>query len=291
MNRTLVVVPTYNERDNLPPLAQRLLGLSPSVDLLVVDDNSPDGTGKIADDLSGKHTSIHVLHRNEKNGLGRAYIAGFKWALEHGYEFVFELDGDFSHNPDDIPMFLEAAQNAELVLGSRYLNGIRVINWPLSRLMLSKSAAKYVQIITGMPFTDPTGGYKCFRRRALEAIDLDQIRSNGYSFQIEMTHKLWRQGLKVVEVPIVFTDRFQGHSKMSGHIVREALWMVWRLLVQNKFRRSPDGGPSAPPAAANGSPKSPGSKNPADQDSKKAGRESQSALGPSRAKPGLPASG
>jgi len=159
MNKTLVVVPTYNERENLPPLTQRLLALPTPVDMLVVDDNSPDGTGKIADELAVKHPSIHVLHRNEKNGLGRAYIAGFNWALEHGYEFVFELDGDFSHNPDDIPMFLEAAQNADLVLGSRYLNGIRIINWPLSRLMLSKSAAKYVQIITGMPFTDPTGGY------------------------------------------------------------------------------------------------------------------------------------
>src|SRR2546421_6378833 len=176
MNRILVVVPTYNERENLPPLAQRLLGLPVSVDLLVVDDNSPDGTGKVADELSLKYASIHVLHRTEKNGLGRAYIAGFKWALEHGYEHIFELDGDFSHNPDDIPMFLEAAKDADLVLGSRYLNGIRVINWPLSRLMLSKSAAKYVQIVTGMPFTDPTGGYKCFRRRALEAIDLDQVR-------------------------------------------------------------------------------------------------------------------
>jgi dolichol-phosphate mannosyltransferase len=239
MNNTLVVVPTYNERDNLPPLSQRLLNLAVPVDMLVVDDNSPDGTGKIADDLAAKHASIHVLHRQEKNGLGRAYIAGFKWALEQGYEFVFELDGDFSHNPDDIPMFQEAAQTADLVLGSRYLNGIRVINWPLSRLMLSKSAAKYVQIITGMPFTDPTGGYKCFRRRALEAIRLDEVRSNGYSFQIEMTHRLWRQGLKVVEVPIVFTDRFQGHSKMSGHIVSEALVMVWRLWFQNKMRRAP----------------------------------------------------
>jgi dolichol-phosphate mannosyltransferase len=239
MNKTLVVVPTYNERDNLPPLSQRLLNLAAPVDLLVVDDDSPDGTGKIADELATKHPSIHVLHRQEKNGLGRAYIAGFTWALEQGYEFVFELDGDFSHNPDDIPMFLEAAQNADLVLGSRYLNGIRVINWPLSRLMLSKSAAKYVKMITGMPFTDPTGGYKCFRRRALEAIRLEEVRSNGYSFQIEMTHRLWRQGLKVVEVPIVFTDRFQGHSKMSGHIVREALIMVWRLWFQNKMRRTP----------------------------------------------------
>jgi len=246
MNKTLVVVPTYNERENLPPLTQRLLALPTPVDMLVVDDNSPDGTGKIADELAVKHPSIHVLHRNEKNGLGRAYIAGFNWALEHGYEFVFELDGDFSHNPDDIPMFLEAAQNADLVLGSRYLNGIRIINWPLSRLMLSKSAAKYVQIITGMPFTDPTGGYKCFRRRALEAIQLDEVRSNGYSFQIEMTHRLWRQGMKVVEVPIIFTDRFQGHSKMSGHIVREALIMVWRLWIQNKCRRRPSLPPTPP---------------------------------------------
>jgi dolichol-phosphate mannosyltransferase len=249
MNRTIVVVPTFNERENLPPLTQRILALPVKIDLLVVDDNSPDGTGKIADQLAAQYPSIHVLHRSEKSGLGRAYIAGFKWALEHGYDFVFELDGDFSHNPDDIPMFLEAAKNSDLVLGSRYLNGIRIINWPLSRLMLSKTAAKYVQIITGMPFTDPTGGYKCFRRRALQAINLDEIRSNGYSFQIEMTHKLWRQRLRVVEVPIVFTDRFQGHSKMSGHIVREALIMVWRLWFQNKCRRRPTGTP--PPSLSN----------------------------------------
>ena len=218
--------------------------------MLVVDDNSPDGTGKLADEFSGRNPRFHVLHRTEKNGLGRAYIAGFRWALEQGYEFVFELDGDLSHNPDDIPMFLEAGKDADLVLGSRYLNGIRIINWPLSRLMLSKSAAKYVQIVTGMPFTDPTGGYKCFRRRALEAINLGEITSNGYSFQIEMTHKLWRQGMKIVEVPIIFTDRFQGRSKMSGHIVREALWMVWRLLFQNKLRRRPTGPPPASPKAA-----------------------------------------
>jgi dolichol-phosphate mannosyltransferase len=255
MNKTLVVVPTYNERENLAPLAQRILGLPAKVDLLVVDDNSPDGTGRIADDLAAREVSVHVLHRTEKSGLGRAYIAGFKWALEHGYDFVFELDGDFSHNPDDIPMFLEAAQNADLVLGSRYMNGIRVINWPLSRLMLSKSAAKYVQIITGMPFTDPTGGYKCFRRRALEAMSLDDVRSNGYSFQIEMTHRLWRQGMKVVEVPIVFTDRFQGHSKMSGHIVREALIMVWRLFFQNKMRRRPSHQSDSKPAKDSEPPK------------------------------------
>ena len=205
MNKSLVVVPTYNERENLPALAQRLHALPVPVDVLIVDDNSPDGTGKLADDLASANPAVHVLHRKEKSGLGRAYLAGFKWALENGYDFVFELDGDFSHNPDDIPMFLEAARNADLVLGSRYLNGIRIINWPLSRLMLSKSAAKYVQVITGMPITDPTGGYKCFSRRALEAINLDQINSNGYSFQIEMTHRLWRQGMRIVEVPIVFT--------------------------------------------------------------------------------------
>jgi dolichol-phosphate mannosyltransferase len=239
MNSALIVMPTFNERENLPRMVERLLALPVKVDLLVVDDNSPDGTGKLADDLAARHPEIHVLHRQAKSGLGRAYLAGFKWALEHGYDFVFEMDGDFSHNPDDIPILLAVAKDADLVLGSRYLNGIRIINWPLSRLMLSKGAAKYVQIITGMPFTDPTGGYKCFRRRALEALNLDAVHSNGYSFQIELTHKLWRQGMKIVEVPIIFTERAEGHSKMSGHIIREALLMVWRLWLQNRCRRSP----------------------------------------------------
>jgi dolichol-phosphate mannosyltransferase len=236
---TLVIVPTYNERDNLPPLAARLLALPVPVDLLVVDDNSPDGTGKVADGLAAKHPQIHVLHRAEKDGLGRAYCAGFAWALERDYAFTFEMDGDFSHNPDDVPKLLDAAQDADLVLGSRYCNGIRVLNWPFNRLMLSKAAAKYVQIVTGMPFTDPTGGYKCFRRAALQTIELQNVRSNGYSFQIELTHKLWRQGMRIVEVPIIFTDRFQGRSKMSGRIVREAFVMVWRLWLQNGLRRSP----------------------------------------------------
>jgi dolichol-phosphate mannosyltransferase len=250
MNSSLVVVPTYNERENLPALAQRILGLPKPVDLLVVDDNSPDGTGKLADDLAAKQPAVHVLHRPDKSGLGRAYLAGFKWALDHGYEFVFELDGDLSHNPDDIPMFLEAAREADLVLGSRYINGIRVINWPLRRLVLSLAAAKYVQFFTGMPFSDPTGGYKCFRRRALEALDLEHVRSNGYSFQIELTHKLWRRGMRIVEVPIVFTDRFKGRSKMSGGIVREALWVVLRLLAQNGFRRQPRPAPPGPEQSA-----------------------------------------
>jgi dolichol-phosphate mannosyltransferase len=239
MNETLIVVPTYNERENLPLLVNRLLSLPVPVDLLIVDGNSPDGTGKIADDLAVKHPEVHVLHETEKRGLGRAYIGSFKWALQHGYEFIFEMDSDFSHNPDDIPHFLDAARDADLVLGSRYIGGIRIINWPLRRLMLSKFAANYVRIITGMPFTDPTGGYKCFRRRALEAIDLDGVRSNGYSFQIEMTHKIWRQGMRVVEVPIIFTERMHGRSKMSGNIIREALIRVWQLLLENKLRRSP----------------------------------------------------
>jgi dolichol-phosphate mannosyltransferase len=240
-NKTLIIVPTYNERDNLPMMAERLLKLPVAVDMLVVDDNSPDGTGRIADELAAKHPSINVLHRAVKNGLGRAYCDGFKWALQRDYEFIFEMDGDFSHNPDDIPRFLEAAQkeNSDLALGSRYKKGIRVINWPLGRLLLSMGAARYVRIITGMPISDPTGGYKCFHRRALQAIDIDQVRSNGYAFQVEVTHKLWRQGLKVIEVPIIFTDRFQGSSKMSRKIVYEALFMVWRLWAQNGFRRSP----------------------------------------------------
>jgi dolichol-phosphate mannosyltransferase len=241
MEKTLVIVPTYNERENLPRMAEHLLHLAVTVEMLVVDDNSPDGTGRMADELAAKHPTIHVLHRAEKSGLGRAYLDGFKWALAHDYEFIFEMDGDFSHNPDDIPSFLQAAreQNADLVLGSRYSNGIRVVNWPLKRLMLSRSAGIYVKLITGMPFTDPTGGYKCFRRRALKAINLEEVHSNGYSFQIEMTHRLWRRGMKVVEVPIVFTDWLRGQSKMSKQIVHEALIMVWRLWWQNGLRRSP----------------------------------------------------
>jgi dolichol-phosphate mannosyltransferase len=239
MNQTLIIVPTVNERENLPRIAARLLSLPVGVDLLVVDGNSSDGTGKVADELAAQHPQIHVLHEQKKNGLGRAYVSGFKWALEKNYEFIFEMDCDFSHNPDDIPAFLEAAKDADLVLGSRYVGGIRVINWPLGRLMLSRFAGKYVALVTGMPFSDPTGGYKCFRRRALQALDLAAVRSNGYSFQIELTHKLWRQGFKIVEVPIIFTERTQGKSKMAGGIINEAFWLVWRLWLQNGLRRSP----------------------------------------------------
>jgi dolichol-phosphate mannosyltransferase len=234
---TLVIVPTYNERDNLPGIVEALAKLS--VDLLVVDDSSPDGTGELADELAAKYNFVNVLHRQQKNGLGRAYCAGFEWALEHDYEFVFEMDGDFSHDPNDIPRFLKMTSEADLVLGTRYRGGIRVNNWPLRRLILSLGAAKYVKWITGMPFSDPTGGYKCFRRHALESVDLAAVRSNGYSFQIEMTHKIWRQGLRVAEQNIVFTERIEGTSKMSWHIAWEAVWMVWRLWFQHGLRRWP----------------------------------------------------
>jgi dolichol-phosphate mannosyltransferase len=240
-SETLIVIPTYNERENLPQLVRRLMAQPIPLDFLVVDDNSPDGTGEIAYQLAAQNPHVHVLHRSEKNGLGRAYIAGFRWALQRDYQFIMEMDADFSHNPTDVPKFVEAAreQQADLVLGSRYRDGIRVINWPLNRLLLSISAAKYVQVITGMPISDPTGGFKCFRRRALEAIDLDSVTSNGYSFQIELTHRVWRRGMKVAEVPIIFTDRFQGTSKMSRDIVREALWMVWKLWLEHGLRRTP----------------------------------------------------
>ena len=239
MNPTLIIVPTYNERENLPRMAAKLLSLPVAVDVLVVDDNSPDGTGKLADELAAKHPQIHVLHRSEKDGLGRAYIAGFKWALEKNYEFIFEMDCDFSHDPEAIPQFLTAVKAADVVLGSRYSGGVRVLNWPLKRLMLSRCAGIYVWLITGMPFTDPTGGFKCFRRRALQAIALDGVHSNGYSFQIEMTHRLWRDGYKIVETPIIFTERVEGTSKLSRPIMVEAFWMVWWLWLQNGCRRWP----------------------------------------------------
>jgi dolichol-phosphate mannosyltransferase len=246
--KTLVIIPTYNERENLPAMAKRLMELPVPVDMLVVDDNSPDGTGQIADELVKAQPRIHVLHRAEKNGLGRAYIAGFKWALERDYVFIMEMDGDFSHNPDEIPNFIRVAQeqNADCVIGTRYSNGIRVINWPLKRLILSMGAGMYVRTILGLPVSDPTGGFKLFRREALMGLDLDAVRSNGYSFQIELSHKLWMKGAKICETPIVFADREQGKSKMSKKIVREAVVMVWRLWFQCGLRRRPRKKPKKP---------------------------------------------
>ena len=242
MSDTLVIIPTYNEKENAEAIAKAVLHACPEADLLFVDDNSPDGTGELADRLAGQEPRIHVMHRKEKQGLGRAYIAGFRWALERPeYEFIMEMDADFSHDPKAVPQLRAAAQNADLVLGSRYVGGIRVINWPLNRLILSTGAALYVRLITGMPFTDPTGGFKCFRREVLASMDLDGIRSNGYSFQVEMSHTAWHLGFKIVESPIVFEERREGQSKMSGGIVNEALWMVWKLYARCGYRRHPKG--------------------------------------------------
>ena len=237
MNDILAVIPTYNERESIQDIARAVFREHEALDILFVDDNSPDGTGQLADAMAAKDARVHVLHRSGKQGLGRAYIAGFKWALERQYNFIFEMDADFSHNPADIPRLLLASQKADLVLGSRYVGGVRVINWPLNRLILSRGAGVYVQCITGMPFTDPTGGFKCYRRAVLEDIDLDAVRSNGYSFQIEMTHKTWQKGFHIQEVPITFEERRSGQSKMNSAIIREALWMVWKLWFQAGLRR------------------------------------------------------
>jgi len=239
MEKTVVIIPTYDERENVGPIAQAVLQNVPATDILFVDDNSPDGTGKLLDELALQAPRVHVLHRPGKQGLGRAYIAGFKWALAEGYEFIFEMDADFSHNPRELPNFLRVAANADLVLGSRYIGGIRVMNWPLSRLLLSTGASAYVRLITGMPFWDPTGGFKCFRRRVLESIDLDAVTSSGYSFQIEMTHNAWMKGFRIQELPIVFEDRRVGYSKMSMGIAKEAVFMVLKLAARHWFRRQP----------------------------------------------------
>ena len=239
MEKTLIIIPTYDERENVGPISQAVLQSVPGADILFVDDNSPDGTGHLLDELAQQEPRIHVLHRPGKQGLGRAYIAGFQWALASGYEFIFEMDADFSHDPKELPNFLRAAANADLVLGSRYAGGIRVMNWPLSRLLLSTGASAYVRLITGLPVWDPTGGFKCFRRRVLEAIDLDHITSSGYSFQIEMTHNAWMKGFRIREIPIVFEDRRAGYSKMSMAIAREAIVMVIKLAARHGFRRSP----------------------------------------------------
>ncbi len=235
----LVIIPTYNERDNVRGIVELTLQQSPELDVLVVDDNSGDGTAAIVEAMAKSDSRVNLLRRAGKLGLGTAYIEGFKWGLKRGYQFFFEMDADFSHDPREIPNFLQKMGEYDLVLGSRYINGIRVVNWPLSRLMLSKGAALYVRWITGLPVADPTGGFKCFRRRVLEAIELDSVHSNGYAFQIEMSYKAWMKGFRICEIPITFTDRFAGQSKMSGGIVREALWMVWMLAGSHGFRRSP----------------------------------------------------
>jgi len=237
--KTLIIIPTYDERDNVGPISAAVHKHAPGVDILFVDDNSPDGTGAILDKMAAEDKRINVLHRPGKAGLGRAYVAGFKWGLERGYDFLFEMDADHSHDPAEIPNFLKLAETHDLVVGTRYKGGIRVINWPLSRLLISMFAGKFVRFVTGLPVSDPTGGYKCFSRRVLESLDLDAIVSNGYSFQIELNHKTWKAGWKIGESPIVFEDRRAGFSKFNRAIAREAFGMVWRLAASDGFRRKP----------------------------------------------------
>jgi dolichol-phosphate mannosyltransferase len=228
--RALVIVPTYNERSNILRLIEAVLEKDPRLDVLVVDDGSPDGTGAIVEEVKKVNPRVDVLHRPSLLGLGTAYVAGFQWALQRDYDYMFEMDADFSHDPAHLPQFLEAIAGADVVLGSRYRQGkVTVVNWPIGRLLLSYFANIYARVITGLPLDDSTGGFKCFRRAVLQSINLADVRSNGYAFQIEMSFRCWRKGFRIVEIPIVFVDRTEGQSKMSKRIVREGVWMVWRL--------------------------------------------------------------
>ncbi len=241
MSDAIVIIPTYNERNNLPRLVNRILALETSFDILVVDDNSPDGTGEVADEIARERSSVHVLHRVRKEGLGRAYIAGFKWALEKGYQFIFEMDADHSHSPAQLPELLAAAEDADLVLGSRYLGGIRVVDWDMKRLLISTFGNWYARAVTGLPFSDLTGGFKCYRRAVLESIDLARVDSIGYAFQIEMTWWAARRNFRIREAPIIFYGRDKGETKFSKSIIWEAVWTVWKLrlgLIRNEVPRS-----------------------------------------------------
>ncbi|HDP97888.1 MAG TPA: polyprenol monophosphomannose synthase [bacterium] len=232
--KSIIIIPTYNESQNIKQLIERLLFLGiKDLHILVVDDNSPDGTADIVEKLSQKESNIYLIRRPGKAGLGTAYVAGFKFALNNGYDYIFEMDADLSHNPDEIPNFLKKIEQCDLVIGSRYATGVNVINWPLTRLILSVGANKYTKIITGMPIKDSTGGFKCFRRQVLEAIDFENISSGGYSFQIEMNFKAWKKGFRICEIPIIFTDREAGSSKMSKRIIWEAVWLVWKLKIKS----------------------------------------------------------
>jgi dolichol-phosphate mannosyltransferase len=228
--RGLIIIPTYNERENLPRLLPMVLEQDPRLDILVIDDASPDGTGALADELAAAEPRIHVMHRAGKLGLGTAYLAGFRWGLDRGYDWLFEMDADFSHDPSHLPQFIDALGRYDLVLGSRYLEGrVTVVNWPITRLLLSYGANIYARRITGVPLWDATGGFKAFRREVLEAIDLDRVESEGYSFQIEINLRVWKRDFAIGEIPIVFVDRTIGESKMSKRIIREAVWRVWKL--------------------------------------------------------------
>ncbi len=236
--KVLVIVPTYNERENLGKLAPLVLSQLPDVRLLVVDDGSPDGTGEVADKLAAEDDRVHVIHRPKKMGLGSAYVQGFHYALDTDADLIIQMDADFSHDPAVIPDLVREAENHDVVLGSRYIWGANVVNWPLRRLFLSYFANVYTHIITGLPVKDSTGGFKCFRRNVLATIDLDAIRSDGYSFQIEVNFRCWRKSFSITEIPIVFVDRHAGTSKMSRRIVWEAMWLVWRLRLDRILRRA-----------------------------------------------------
>ncbi len=234
VEKSLIIIPTYNELENIKKMIPDILGLYPdNMDILIVDDGSPDGTGNFVDELSKNEVKVKIIHRAKKSGLGTAYIEGFKFALKNNYDLIFEMDADFSHDPKEIKNFLNAIKFNDLVLGSRYISGISVVNWPMRRLILSYLANLYTRIITGLPIKDATGGFKCFRRKVLESINLNSIKSNGYAFQIEMTFKAWKNKFSVSEIPIIFIDRTTGTSKMSKKIVREAIFMVWKLRIRS----------------------------------------------------------
>jgi dolichol-phosphate mannosyltransferase len=236
--RYLVIVPTYNELDNLPRKVPLILAQDELLDVLVVDDASPDGTGALADRMAAENSRVHVLHREAKDGLGRAYLAGFAWGLERDYELLFEMDADISHPPDALPRFIEAARDHDVVIGSRYVGGrVNVLNWPMSRLFISVFGSWYARTITRMPVRDATGGFNCWHRKVLDAVDLGRVRSNGYAFQIELKFRAWAKGFSLIEIPILFTERDTGDSKMSKRIVREAVWRVWWLKFQQVFGR------------------------------------------------------
>ena len=235
--KTLIIIPTYNEIENIEQLLEQVLAKSETIEVLVIDDNSPDGTALRVKFMQSSEPRIHLLERPGKMGLGSAYVTGFKYALEQGYDYIMEMDADFSHNPNDIPRFLETVKKYDVVIGSRYCDGVNIIHWPIKRLLISYFASKYVRTITRMPVKDPTSGFKCFRRKVLESIDLDKILSDGYAFQIEMNFKAWVKGFRIKEIPIVFTERLNGVSKMSRKIVWEAAWMVWRLEIMKILRR------------------------------------------------------
>lgn len=237
MQSAYVIIPTYNEQDNLRCLIDQILAQHPALRVLVVDDNSPDGTGELADDLAKSDDRIAVLHRPAKMGLGSAYRDGFRHAISLGADLLIEMDADFSHDPAILPLFIEKSKEYDLIIGSRYLHGISVVNWPLRRLMLSYGANVYTRLITGLKIMDCTSGFKCFKRSLIERIDLDRVRSDGYSFQIEMNFHANHIGARICEVPIIFIDRRAGHSKMSKKIVREAIFMVWKLKLGSLFSK------------------------------------------------------